>query len=66
MKYAPADEYGRKPYVVTKHSWGRDLSKVVFCENASEARWVAWGRLGVGEYHVGTRRATPADLEVAP
>ena len=62
-KYAPADDYGRKPYVVTKWHWSREVSKVVYTADAKEARWTAWGRMGVGEHIVNVRRATPADVQ---
>jgi hypothetical protein len=62
-KYAPARENGKKPYVVTKGGWGRSLDRIGWGETASDAKYDAFGRMGVGEYVTGCRRATPQDME---
>lgn len=61
-KYAPANTAGEKPYVVTMRSWGRERSKLVYADSATSAKYLAFGRLGTGEYITSTRRATAADL----
>jgi hypothetical protein len=61
-KYAPANQDGEKPYVVEKSGWGRKRSKVIYARTVAEAKHRAFGRLGVGEYITGCRRATPEDM----
>ena len=65
MKYAPANDEGLKPYVVTLRTWNRERTKVVYCERPQDARYEAgWGRLGAGEYVTNVRRARPIDVEL--
>jgi hypothetical protein len=61
-KYAPANEFGDKPYVVTQSGWGRKRSKIAYGKTAAEAKYRAFGRQGVGEYITGCRRATLEDM----
>ena len=49
-KYAPADENGLKPYTLVIWDWAREYRKVMFAENAAEARWAGFGRKRPGAY----------------
>ena len=62
-KYASARENGDKPYVVTRHGWGRESNRIGWGKTAASAKHDAFGRLGTGEYLTGCRRATDADME---
>lgn len=62
MKYAPAREDGKKPYVVAISEWGRHRERLVWATNVSGARYAAIGRGGVGVGIRQVRRATPADM----
>ena len=61
-KYAPANDAGEKPYVVTLSDWGKTRTKVAYATTPADARWRAWGRIGTGQYVTGVRRATPDDI----
>jgi hypothetical protein len=56
-KYAPANEAGEKPYVVTVWRMGTERDRLVYAVSVPDARHVALGRHGVGEYVVRVRRA---------
>jgi hypothetical protein len=60
MKYASPRDDGLKPWVVTRHEWGRHTSRVVYAETAATAKYQTIGR----ERHVSAtvRRATPDDI----
>ncbi|MEJ6554047.1 hypothetical protein PQI51_03290 [Microbacterium esteraromaticum] len=62
-KYAPANENGEKPYVVTQSGWGRTRTRITYAKTVAEAKFRAFGRQGVGEFITGCRRATPEDME---
>lgn len=60
-KYAPANAEGKKPYVVSGRNFGRLIDRIVYAEDASAAKHWS-GFVGVGNYVVRVRRATPQDL----
>ena len=56
-KYAPPDDEGRKPFVVTVSDWGRKRTRVVYAADRHGARYAAIGRGGPGTYVTKIRRA---------
>ena len=58
MKYAPANEAGEKPYVVTIWDWSRERTAIVYADNANDARYAAVGRKRPGTYAKEIRRVT--------
>jgi hypothetical protein len=62
-KYAPANDEGLKPYVVTRKGWRSESTKVVYADTPTIAKFLAFGRMGVGQYVSECRRATPGDIE---
>jgi hypothetical protein len=60
-KYAPLNEDGLKPWVVTRNEWGRTSEQIVYAKSSADAKYKAIGR----QLHVtGTvRRATSEDIE---
>jgi hypothetical protein len=62
-KYAPANDEGLKPYMVTRAGWGRSSTRLVYADKVATAKYKAFGRMGTGEYITECRRATPEDIE---
>lgn len=62
-KYAPANDEGLKPYVVTRKGWGRETTVIAYAEKPADAKYIAFGRLGVGDYIASCRRAAPEDIQ---
>lgn len=60
-KYAPANESGDKPFVVTGIDWGRSVTRVIYAPDSATARYNS-GLRGTGQYVQAVRRATPDDL----
>lgn len=61
-KWAPDNDEGLHPYVITKHSWGHTRNRIEYATSLKEAKAQhGWTR----ESHttVTVRRATPADME---
>lgn len=61
MRYAPADEKGFKPWVVTRMEWGRTTCHLEWAESAAQAAYQNRGRQRNVSAHA--RRATPEDVE---
>lgn len=62
-KYAPRNEDGLKPWVVTISEWGRKSDRIVYADTGAQAKYQTCGRMR----HVTAtvRRATPADVKSA-
>lgn len=60
--YAPKDDDGLKPYVVTMWDMGRTRTVLSYGNNSAHARQKAMGRHHPGRYASNVRRATIADL----
>jgi hypothetical protein len=60
-KYAPPNDEGLKPWVVTVSDFGRKYVRIIYAETSAAAKYAAVGR----QQHVSAtaRRATPEDLE---
>jgi len=56
-KYAPANEAGEKPYIVTVWNFGNERDRLVYANDVSTAKWRAVGRRGPAIYAKGCRRA---------
>lgn len=62
-KYAPPDDNGLKPWVVTISEWGRKSDQIVYAETSAQAKYRMCG--GMRHATATARRATPADVEGA-
>ena len=59
-KFAPKNDEGLAPYVITIWRFGRVSSRIVYAETVTAARQSF--RLGTAEYVQSSRRATPDDI----
>lgn len=62
MIYAPADESGNKPFLVTISDWGRVRTELVYAIDSTTAKYAATGPKMTGIYVTNVRRATPEDV----
>lgn len=58
-RFAPARADGLKPWVVSRHEWGRTTEYIVYAKSSSDAAYRVKGRYVTAR----ARRATPEDVE---
>lgn len=56
-KYAPPNDDGEKPYVVTYQDWRLQCRRLVYADKPSTARYRALGRNRLGVFNIKVRRA---------
>lgn len=61
-KYAPANENGSLPYIVTGSNWGRPISRLIYARDNRTAKFNI-GLRGTGQYVISARRALASEIE---